>query len=65
MFSNINIDNSINLALGATFIFLNIGINKNLQSSDKIDKCSKLNLNIGSAMGTVTGLLYLYKGIRN
>jgi hypothetical protein len=58
------LDNIINVSVGATIMFYNIGVN---QAIDKLtlNKCSKTNLSIGTTFGAVTGFFYIYKAITN
>ena len=60
----LSIDNMIHFSVGSSLMFYNIGINHRIQKLD-MDKCSKLNLNIGSTLGVVTGCLYIYKSFTN
>ena len=60
----ITIDSLINLSMGSSLLFYSIGLNHKLQK-EEMDKCSHLNLNIGTTMGAVSGALVIYKSIKH
>ena len=59
-----NVDNVINVTLGSSLLFFNSGLLHVSKSCDKLDKCTRVNLNLATVMGAATGLLYIYKGLR-
>lgn len=65
MFGNVNLENTINLSLGASLLFYNIGLNRVLLNGTKLENCSKTNITLGSTMGAFTGCLYIYKALKH
>ena len=60
-----NIDRAIEISRGVSLLCLSTGALKLIPKITDLDKCSKVNLNLGFSSAAFMGILCLYKSIRH
>lgn len=60
-----SLEKSLDITLGATLFFINLGMNSSLTNSNKLDRYTKVNIGLGTSMGVLSGLLIVYRGLRS
>ena len=66
MFCHLTSDNLINVTLGSSLVFFNMGVYKMSGYGALTDnKCANCNFKLASVMGSMTGVLMIYKGLKH
>lgn len=61
---NLSVEKMLNVAGGASLIFLNTGLYMKNKTNDTLSCCSKTNLNLGFGLAGLSGALLVWRGLK-